>query len=293
MDEHFRAFSFVNRITSVQAGVHIRGSFKIPPGLAEFPMSLVGEAVGQLAAWAAIAAVNFERRPVAGIAAMIEMLNPVSPGDELELAADLDSVDAGAVSYGGLASVRGLPVLRLHHCVGPMVPLADFDDPSALRERFAFLCAAGVTENVFPGVPPIVPQRLGGEAGQWVRAGIQVPSSAAFFGDHFPRRPVFPGTLLMHVNLQLVLDLAAGIPVTEGEGVWAISSVHDVKLRAFIPPGEALESEARLVEMSADGPVISLETRRGKRAIGTARVRLACRNHGVPTGVSQFPSSSP
>src|SRR5438477_8033625 len=163
MDEHFRAFSFVNRITSIKIGQQVRGTYQIPPGLSDFPVSLVTEAVGQLAAWSAMAAVDFKHRPVAGIAAKIEMLNSIKPGDELELAADLESVDAEAVSYGGLATVRGKPILRLEHCVGPMIALEHFDDPNALRERFTFLCNGGTRENAFQGVPPLTSQKVGGE----------------------------------------------------------------------------------------------------------------------------------
>ena len=68
MDHHFRAFSFVDRIVSVQPGVKICGSYNIPPNIEAFPVALVAEAVGQLAAWATMAAVDFERRPVAGLA---------------------------------------------------------------------------------------------------------------------------------------------------------------------------------------------------------------------------------
>ena len=50
MDHHFRAFSFVDRINAIEPGVRISGSYTIPVGLAEFPMSLVAEATGQLAA---------------------------------------------------------------------------------------------------------------------------------------------------------------------------------------------------------------------------------------------------
>jgi 3-hydroxymyristoyl/3-hydroxydecanoyl-(acyl carrier protein) dehydratase len=275
MDEHFRAFTFVNRITSIKIGQQVRGTYQIPPGLGDFPLSLVGEAVGQLAAWSAMAALDFKSRPVAGIAAKIEMLNPVKPGDELELAADLDSVDAEAVSYGGLATIRGKPILRLENCVGPMLPLEDFDDPSALRDRFTFLCNGGTSENAFQGVPAVTPQRTAGEAGKWARASVQVPESAPFFADHFPRRPVFPGTLLMHANLQLAAAFASELPLSAAGSVWTIRSVQDVKLRAFTSPGELLESEAKLAESPAEAPVLSLETRKGKRLIGTARVNLA------------------
>ena len=122
MDEHFRAFSFVDQITAVQPGVRIRGRYAIPPALEAFAPSLVAEAVGQLAAWSAMAALNFERRPVAGLAGRIELLSPVCPGQTLELSADLESADAEAVAYGGIANADGVPIVRLNDCVGPMVP---------------------------------------------------------------------------------------------------------------------------------------------------------------------------
>src|SRR5262245_29514872 len=125
MDEHFRAFTFVSRITSVDPGVRVRGTYDIPPDIGSFPHSLVAEAVGQLAAWSAMAALDFKFRPVAGLAAHIELLSPVRPGQTLELAAELETVDVDAVAYGGIAHVGGLPVIRLEHCVGPMMPMEE------------------------------------------------------------------------------------------------------------------------------------------------------------------------
>jgi 3-hydroxymyristoyl/3-hydroxydecanoyl-(acyl carrier protein) dehydratase len=274
MDEHFRAFTFVDRITSVQPGVRIRGHYTIPPGLDSFPASLVAEAVGQLAAWAAMAALDFKVRPVAGLAGGVEFLSPVRPGQRLELAAELESVEADAVAYGGSASADGVPVIRLEHCVGPMMPLEDFDDPQVLRERFALLCAQGATPGGFGGVPAVALERSGGEPGQWTRATLHVPTSANFFADHFPRRPVFPGTLLMDANLRLAATLASELPVANGEP-WKLRSISNVKLRAFTPPGETLELEARLDERDEKTARLSVAIRKGPRVVGGAQVLLA------------------
>src|SRR5262245_32305929 len=111
MSQPLRAFTFVDRITELQPGRKVRGRYAIRPGVEQFPSALVGEAVGQLAAWAAMAATQFECRPVAGVAGTIELLSPVRPGQELELAAELESVDTEAVAYGGTASINGTPVL--------------------------------------------------------------------------------------------------------------------------------------------------------------------------------------
>ncbi len=269
MDGHFRAFSFVDRITAVEPGVRIRGTYQIPAGLAEFPSSLVAEAVGQLAAWSAMAKLDFKVRPVAGLAGKVEFLAPVRPSQTLELAAEIETAELDAVGYGGTASVDGKPVIILENCVGPMMPLEEFDDPQALRERFAVLRNPGATPSAFGGVPAIIFNRTDGETGTSARATLQVPADAPFFADHFPRRPVFPGTLLMNVNLQLAAALAAEIP-----GRWQLRSVHDVKLRAFIPPGENLDLEAKLDERESDSLIIIVETRKGKKLLGGARVRL-------------------
>jgi 3-hydroxymyristoyl/3-hydroxydecanoyl-(acyl carrier protein) dehydratase len=187
MDGHFRAFSFVDRIDSIQERLSIRGRYAIPSRIDTFPAALVAEAVGQLAAWAAMSAVEFQTRPIAGLAASVDLLSTVRPGQVLELAAELETADVEAVAYDGMAHADGIPVIRLKHCVGPMVPVEEFDDPQALRERFAVLCAGGVTPGAFGGVPSLAQDRISLEDGQSLRATLHVPDHAPFFADHFPR----------------------------------------------------------------------------------------------------------
>lgn len=258
----------------VQPGVSARGTYAIPAALEEFSSSLVAEATGQLAAWCALAAVDFKSRPVAGIAGLVELLGPVRPGDTLELAAEIESVDADALAYGGTASVDGSPVLRLHHCVGPMLPVADFDDPQSLRDHYALLCDAGVKPGGFGGLPDLELDRISGEPGKSLRANLQVPTDAPFFSDHFPRKPVFPGTLLMRSKLKLVANLAAEIPSSEPGREWRLKCITGMKLRAFIEPGELLELEAKLIANEGDNLTITVETRRAQRLAGATQVIL-------------------
>jgi 3-hydroxymyristoyl/3-hydroxydecanoyl-(acyl carrier protein) dehydratase len=278
MGGHFRAFSFVDRIESIRPGGHSVGTYSIPTGIDDFPASLVAEAIGQLAAWSAMATVDFQRRPVAGIAGGIELLAPVHPGQTLELTVAFEEIDIEAAAYCGGATVGGVPVVRLTHCVGPMVPMEDFDNPEAVRERYALLCGTGAAPGGFGGLPPFRIERVGGEAGKVAQAMLYVPASAHIFADHFPRRPVFPGSLLMHTNLQLAAMLLgeAGSPAA---GSWTPRRISDMKLRAFIPPGETLEVEARVEELSPESAELFVATRQGKRLAGSARVGF------VPEGV--------
>jgi len=278
MDEHFRAFSFVDRIQTVPGASQVRGSYQIPAGLAEFPSSLVAESVGQLAAWAAMAAVDFRARPVAGIASRVQLGAAAQPGQTLELAAMIDTVDDEAVGYGGSASVNGLTIVRLEHCVGPMMPVEDFDDPQLLRARFELLGGVGATPGAFGGVPELALNRTGGESGQVASATLQVPPAAPLFADHFPRKPVFPGSLLLHYQLQLTAAFATEIPSANGTP-WSLREISDMKLRSFIPPGSQLELEVKRLGGAGPTAELAIECRREQRLVGAARVLVTTEAH--------------
>jgi 3-hydroxymyristoyl/3-hydroxydecanoyl-(acyl carrier protein) dehydratase len=273
MDDRFCAFSFVDRITSLESEGSIRGHYAIPPKVDAFPASLAAEAVGQLAAWAAMTAVDFSHRPVAGIAGRIELLSSVRPGQVLELGADLESADTDTVGYRGSAWVDGSPVVRLLDCVGPMVPLDDFDEPNAVRARCDILRTVGATPGGFSGLPTLPLERGECERGQIARAILRVPSSAPFFADHFPRRPVFPGTLLMHATMQTA---AMAVEAFSGsDGIWLPRTISNMKLRSFISPGVTLNLEARVTGSSETGLSVATESRIRQRLIGTADIQFS------------------
>jgi len=224
-----------------------------------------------------MAAVDFGQRPVAGLAGCIELLHEPRAGQVLELAADLEHVDTDSVEYCGTAHAHGTLVMRLKDCVGPMVQLAEFDDPQKLRMQFEALCRTGVVAGGFPSLPQLTLERTGGNAGRWASATFQVPSEAPLFADHFPRRPVFPGSLLMHMKLQLGAMLASEIPSPE-TGRWVPGTIRDMKLRAFIPPGTTLPLEARLKQRLPDSASLTFETRTSKEVIATVGLVLKAVN---------------
>jgi 3-hydroxymyristoyl/3-hydroxydecanoyl-(acyl carrier protein) dehydratase len=269
-----RPFSFVDRITSLDDNVRIRGRYTIPAELSAFPTSLAAEAVGQLAAWAAMAAADFRRRPIAGIGGVVEYVSAALPGQVLELDAHLESLDEDAVVYDGQATAEGVPVIRLKNCIGPMVSVEEFDDPAALRDRFALLRGPGAAPGGFSGLPLFSVVRAPSSSIQSQRATLQVPASADLFADHFPRRPVFPGSVLMHYNLGLAAELAAEFPSPAAGGRWQLRAVRDVKFRAFVRPGEILETQLRVETQSDQSVILSIETYNAKRLVGGARAEF-------------------
>ncbi|HLB15393.1 MAG TPA: hypothetical protein VJM14_10705 [Burkholderiales bacterium] len=275
MAEHFSAFSFVDRITELEAGTRAKGQFAVPDGLPYFPACLVAEAVGQLAAWVAMHHAGFRRRPVAGLAGETRFLGEVTPGQCLDLEVEIESCDDEAVAYGGCARVAGAKVLDLSHCVGPMLPLEDFDAPEAVQGRFQVLRDGGAPSGGFRGVVPPELVVIDRRPGERVRAALHVPAAAPFFADHFPRRAVFPGTLLLDSQIRLARGLADELP-RPGASPLVPARVTDVKIRSFIVPGQAIELEAQL---SRVGDVVgaTLTARSNGKQIATGRLELAPR----------------
>ena len=273
---HFAAFSFVDRITGFTPGKGAHGVFHVPAAVTEFPACLVAEAVGQLAAWVSMEHIRYRGRPVAALAGETRFLGAVAPGDLLELTVEIDDVDDDAVSYHGWADVAGRRVIELNNCLGPMLPVAEFDAPEALRERFALLRGAGATPDRFHGVVAPDAATVEHVPGQSVRANLDVPRSAPFFADHFPRRPVFPATLLLNAQIALAARIAR--EARRGNGVAdpvPVRMTH-VKMRAFIVPGQQVDLSAELAGMQDGAMRISLSAHDGDgKTIATSRVEFA------------------
>ena len=265
MAGRFRAFSFVDRILAHAPGGVVRGRYAIPPRATRFPASLAAEAIGQLAAWSAMRALDFRVRPVAGLAGETRFGRPFGPGDTLDLEVGLESATESDVAYSGRALVNGEIALALDHALGPMLPAEEFDDPAALRADFAILTTAGAPPNRFEGVPAPDLAIDALEPGRRARGTLAIPAEAPYFDDHFPRRPVFPATLLMD---------ALGLLATTAAGAGSrVLGMQDVKVRAFMPPGEALAVTA---DLSDDEGALAgrLVAKMGGKPAATARILL-------------------
>lgn len=280
MSDHFAAFSFVDRITEFAPGAHARGWYAVPHDIAEFRPCLVAEAVGQLAAWVAMDKLDYRGRPVAALANETLFEGDVAPGDLLELDVDIEDCDDEVIAYGGWAKVNGRRVIELRHCLGPMLPVAEFDSSDALRERFALLRGRGAAAGRFRGLPPLAFAVDARGPGKSMRATLAVPERAAFFGDHFPRRAVFPATLLLDVQMRLAVELANSIDDRPGGAAMTPSRMTNVKMRTFITPGQQVDLNVETLPpaTAGGGPArLALSAHVGDRAVATARVELVAK----------------
>ncbi len=267
------AFVLVESITEFEPARRARGCFTLP-AWRPFTPTLIAEAVGQLAAWVAMEQCGFASRPVAGIANECRFLAEPAPRAALELAIELESADRDAVAYSGVAQVGGTAILGLDGCVAPMLPMEEFDDPVAVKRRFGKLLGGGLAAHecsVEQGSSPRF-QRASFTR-DTARAALAVPLDAPYYCDHFPRKPVLPGTLLLDAMMVLGLELAAR------SGASAASrlplTVRDVKLRSFLAPGTALELRAELARGTGGELKLALAAQAATKRIATASMLLS------------------
>jgi 3-hydroxymyristoyl/3-hydroxydecanoyl-(acyl carrier protein) dehydratase len=234
-------FLFIDEITAIDAD-RARGRLRRDAGAPALPPWLVIEAVGQLAAWIAMLRSDFTRRPVAALVGEIQV-NDVEARGGIELEAHIERLDARAILYAGAARSGGHEFVALARCVGPLLPMELFDDPAAVRERFAALrSGAPLASSMAADIvePCLSPIELGpGSAA----SRLDVPEVASFFADHFPRRPVYPASLLADALSRLGAPLAARV-LDVDPGSIRVARLSDYKVRNFSPPGQRLELTA-------------------------------------------------
>jgi 3-hydroxymyristoyl/3-hydroxydecanoyl-(acyl carrier protein) dehydratase len=136
-------------------------------------------------------------------------------------------------------------------------------------------CGPGAQPGRFRGIAEADLALIDRVPGQRLRATISVPVSAPFFADHFPRRPVFPATLLLDAQIRLALRLA-GETLAPGARLRP-ARMADVKMRSFILPGEAVEIET-VMQSAADGAAeLTLAAMVNGKRVATGRVEIVPR----------------
>lgn len=227
-------FLFVESIDELASGRSARGRVRIP-ARSKLPPCLIAEAIGQLAGWVAIERSNFKLRPVAGLVGECLISANIEPGSTVELRVEMETCDDDAVAYSGSARIEGQAFVTLERCGAPMLALEDFDDRDAMKQRFALARTGFAPVEFDPALSEAV--RLQNvECDGSARAQIVTPIDRNFYADHFPRKHVFPATLLLDAEIRLA-TLACGSRRGERLADKTRIRISNVKLRTFIEPG--------------------------------------------------------
>jgi 3-hydroxymyristoyl/3-hydroxydecanoyl-(acyl carrier protein) dehydratase len=293
-------FLFVDRIVNLTPGKSIQGIKHITwddlylvhdqNGQISFAPSLIGETLGQLAAWNVMAYYDFKYRPVAGIVASTRLLRQVYPGETLLLESVIDDLDESAVRYHSVAKVGQEPVFIIDGAIGPLLPMDTFIESTTIRQQFAEINRPGNWQQYLEQAP--VPEQASGlnsvdvnvmtqpvnpvttqamrfdqvsiiEPNNYWMAKKLVSRSASYFADHFPLNPVLPMTVLLQCQLNLADQWirAAGLQTH-----YQLTQLRKIKMNEFVHPGDVLITHLKLKNKNIDELILScLSEVNGKR----------------------------
>lgn len=249
-------FLFVDRILQSVKGEWIQGIKHVTPddayltltdnGKHQFMPSLIGETLGQLAAWNVMDALDFKKRPVAGVVAKVNVYRPAYIGDTLYLESFIDSLDDVAVQYHSKASINDELVFTIDGALGPLLPMDDFIDEADVRQQFAEINRPGEYTPVSPALSLISEQHMraqtpsfdlmvSDEPGVQLTAIKKITRAAPYFPDHFPKKPVLPMTMLLECKLNLA---RAFIKRAGFQQPYQVSEMRRIKMNEFVFPGD-------------------------------------------------------
>ena len=258
-------FLFVDRIVEMSPGQIIRGVKHVTSddtflttdeqGRPCFIPSLIGETLGQLAAWNVMQCNGFTQRPVAGIVASACLHRPAYVGETLLLESFIDNLDERAVQYHSIARVGDDTVFSIEGALGPLLPMADFIAPEEVAQQFAeinnpgdwgsiSLMCSPVLDDYSIANPALSTVSMTFDRIRSCQAGVSlvaekcITRAAPYFPDHFPLKPVLPMTVLLECKLNLAREFIARAGYSLS---YRVSELRKIKMNEFVHPGEVIE----------------------------------------------------
>jgi len=269
-------FLFVDRICELDRGRRVRavkniswyGDFleEIFPGLPVFSPVIAAEAAAQALSWLIVEAKDFSVKPLITVLDSYTCSRHVQPGDQIEMEGLVESFQPESALAHARILLNKRPAAEINHGVCYLYPLDELQDPESARRQFQNL-----TENKAPrpataliksGLPhsagtvpaarPWVDRIIEYEAGKKIVGIRNVTGTEDYFNDHFPRRPILPGVIIMAgltSAAQLLLE-----PVLAATGLdhkkAVLKQAKKIKFRKLVQPGDQLLLEAVLLSFN-------------------------------------------
>lgn len=262
-------FLFVDRILELVPGIVVRGIKHITHndaylcqdefGRLNFMPSLIGETLGQLAAWNVMYSNQFTQRPVAGVVSSARLHRPALVGETLLLESHIEALDDTAVQYHSIAKVGDETVFTVDGALGPLLPMNDFIDSHSIRQQFNEINRPGdwLTEQVrIPNtpsndlhfnLPPFIDMHfdaiLSCDPGESIVAEKRITRAAPWFPDHFPNKPVLPMTVLLECKQNLAREFLAR---SNWSHQYQIHELRKIKMNVFVYPGDVVTTYVKV-----------------------------------------------
>lgn len=115
------------------------------------------------------------------------------------------------------------------------------------------------------------------EVGKCAEATKNIALSEDFFDDHFPRRPVMPGVLMIEGMAQVSgLLLEASLAEKYGKDAKAVLTLLErTKFREVVRPGDVLRYETEMTALNENGGKVAVRAMRGEEVVVTSGMVFA------------------
>lgn len=276
------SFLFVDRILEFTPGKTCRGLkhvtyddlylFRDVNNNLCFNPSMIGETLGQLAAWNAMFSFDFKRRPVAGVVESAKINRNVLVGETIFLEATIDNLDETAVQYNACAKIDNEEVFTITSALGPMLPMNDFIDDDLIRKQFneisrpaawqssaisladiSFQPPTNISNIIYPTYDKIIEL----EPGVKLVAIKKISRQAPYFPDHFPNKPVLPMTILIDCNIDLAHRFISKSTYADK---YHLTEIRKIKMNDFVYPGDEIVSSVTIKNHDEDELILRYRT---------------------------------
>lgn len=308
-------FLFVDRLIEVVPGeraVGLKNVTMSEPGLVELtpgsmllPQSHTVEAIAHCISWLVIASQDFRSKPIAVTTNKMLFDGWARPGDQLRLEAEIHAMREDGALCSGRALIDDRAVATMENGICAYVPIEALEDEVLVRARYRFLCgeepeaeevwsAEGLKERWPLVAGQLWPYHLldkvvAWEPGKRLVAVKAVTRVEPMLADHFPKKPVLPGTIMAEVLAQAGLCLLErGQPNSPGPPVRAtIRQVRRARFRRFLHPGDLLLVEAKVRSWDDEEAEIALVGTVGGEEAVRCRVFYSLEQADVPPALAE------
>lgn len=295
-------FRFIDRIVDYKAHRFVHAYklctrneswfYQLPSGEQVLSPAVVSEAIAQASGWLAMASYDFKKRPILLADEETEYFDVVRPGDCLEIYTIVTREEEGddMMHTQSVARVNGRMVCRSDCTRGYLLPLEELADPALMRMHFAHVYKPGPIpqsspapalrspeQEFTPGGLGLIDGLLSVEPGKKVVSYKNVTVSENYFAEHFPRRPVVPGVVLMSCvgeSCQYLLTEPGQNTVLSRRLSLVPLATHGIRFRRFVEPGDQCRIEVSVVQGDVKQPGSTITIAATIHANG-ARVMMA------------------
>ncbi len=275
------AFLYVDRITDYQDEKFIRGLkhvtrnepffYWLPNGRRVLSPAVVLEAMAQLGAWLKMKSTDFKYRPVLLCGDRVEYFDVPEAGDTIEIVNEVVDFQEDVITLNGEAYIDGKLIIRSETSRGYLLPMDDFDCSVKLSRNFDRLFKSKHT-TIIPRSEKLLSLKSVCGAGSFdalrlldgiidhtpykeVVAFKNFSSCESFFNEHFVRRPVVPGVMLITFVgevCQYLLRQELEFPLRERALI--PTYISHTRFRKFVEPGDQAVVQVKVIEGDASKP---------------------------------------